>query len=281
VRRLVLLVALALALASAACAGDDGNEGTADRPATEASPEATATTADSTEDLVAEAAESTSGEGSSLVAVEATISLPGQAEQTFSAEGAFDYEKRLGSMTIDFGGAGTEVVFDDEIVYAEVPRGALPGGKSWLRIDLATLGEGSGIDLAQLAQAGQATPGQYLRWLRAAEGVERVGEEEVRGVETTHYRALIDLERLADLEPELRASLRALGTELDEVPTDVWVDEEGLVRRIVQEYETRFAGERASTRVAIDLYDFGADVEAEAPPPELVFDIADLIGGGS
>ena len=177
------------------------------------------------------------------------------------------------------GGGETELLYDETVAYAQVPEGTLPVGRPWLKIDLETLGDLSGIDLAQLAQAGQATPAQYLRWLSAAKDVDRVGEEDVRGVRTTHYRGVIDVQRLIEEQPELRRSLEAL--DLDEVPTEVWIDGDGLLRRLTQEYELSSAGEKTSTRVTMELYDFGVEVDVEPPAPEEVFDVSDLIGGSS
>jgi hypothetical protein len=263
--RLLLISTLTVA-AVAACGGEEETQPM--RPTTSA-PTATE---ESSGDLAA-AAESTSETGSSRVAFEATID-----EQSFSGEGAFDYDEGVGSMTLELGGTATELFFQDDAVYTELPLGALPLGKRWIRIDLERLGEVSGLDLPQLAQAGQATPGLYLRFLRAAEDVELVGKEDVRGVETTHYRALLDLEQLAEEEPGLRESVRALGSELvlDAVPTEVWIDDDGLVRRISQEYESG----TSRTKVTMELYDFGLEVDAEAPPEELVLNLGDLIGGG-
>jgi hypothetical protein len=254
----------------AACGGEEEMPRTAADRASE-----------STAALVAEAGESTSTQGSSRVAVDATLILPGGDEESFSGEGAFDYDEQVGRLTVELAGTPTEVVFDGDVVYAEVPPGALPLGRRWVKIDLRSLGAASGIDLAQLVQAGQTAPGRYLRWLSAARDVERVGEETVRGVETTHYRALIDLERLATEEPELRDSLRALSSEqgLDAVPTEVWIDGDGLVRRLRQDYETSPSGAKTRTSVTMELYDFGVEVDAERPEPEEVFDISELIGG--
>jgi hypothetical protein len=272
--RLVLMGLLAAVLL-AACGGND------DEAAPETSSARTATSQESSNaGLVAEAGKGTFAQGSSRVAFEATVTGSGGEKQSFTADGAFDFEKQIGRLSFSVGaGEKTELLYERDVVYARVPEGTLPVGRPWLKIDLETLGDVSGIDLAQLAQAGQATPAQYLRWLSAAKDVERVGEEEVRGVQTTHYRGVIDVKRLSEEQPALRRSLD--GLDLDEVPTEVWIDRDGLLRRMTQEYELSSAGEKTLTSVTMELYDFGVEVDAEPPDPEEVFDVSDLIGGSS
>jgi LppX_LprAFG lipoprotein len=265
--RLVLIGLLAAACV-ASCGGDDEPES---RGAVTHGPDP------SSAGVLAEAGEGTLAEGSSRVALDATITGAGGDEQSFSADGAFDFEEEAGRFEFSIDGGEGELLYAGDVVYARLPAGMLPIGDTWVKVDLETLG--ASVDFAQLAQAGSATPAQYLRWLRAAKDVELVGDEEVRGVPTTHHRGVIDVNRLIEEQPDLRRSLQAL--DLDEVPTDVWIDEEGLIRRVTQEYELGSAEAKTSTTVTMELYDFGVEVNAEAPGPEEVFDVSDLIGGSS
>ena len=145
-----------------------------------------------------------------------------------------------------------------------------------------SFGNSAGVDFAQLAQGNQSDPAQYLRWLWAVgEDVEELGTETVRGVETTHYRATVELDRVVEAgEPEVRDATRVWidllkrQLELGEVPIDVWVDEDGLVRRIEQEYEVG----GTQTQIRMELDDFGIEVDAEAPPADQVIDLGDLGG---
>jgi hypothetical protein len=193
----------------------------------------------------------------------------------------------VGEMQLDLGGLGAgvgelELVFADNVVYYHLPPGTLPGGKDWIKIDVEALGNSAGVDFAQLAQGNQSDPAQYLRWLWAVgEDIEELGTETVRGVETTHYRATVDLDRVVEAaEPEVRDATRVwidlLKKQLDlgEVPIDVWVDEDGLVRRIEQEYE--ISG--TQTQIRMELDDFGIEVDAEAPPADEVIDLGELGG---
>ena len=236
--------------------------------------------------LLVGAAAATADAGSSRVFVEASV-----GGQSFTGEGAYDYRADRGHLTLDLAALGAglgevELVFADHVVYYRLPAemGPLAGDKSWVKIDLEALGKASGSNLDALAQGNQTDPGQYLRWLKATGAdVEEIGTESVRGVETTHYRASVDLDKVVETAaPEVRGATRAwidrLKSELDSdvVPIDVWVDGDGLVRRIRQEYEIR----DTKTEITLELYDFGVEVDAKAPPPDDVVDLGDLLEGG-
>jgi hypothetical protein len=166
-----------------------------------------------------------------------------------------------------------------------------PGLKGWIRFDLQALGEEAGLDFDQLMQLGsQSDPSQALAYLRAAsDDIQEVGSEEVRGVETTHYRMTVDLARVAAAAPPAqREALQAQVDELIEksriqnVPTDVWIDEDGLVRRQRLTYENMaFApGVHGDMTMTMELFDFGVDVEVDPPPASQVVDLQELLKGG-
>lgn len=66
------------------------------------------------------------------------------------------------------------------------------------------------------------------------------------------------------------------------MPTEVWVDEDGRVRRVRMEYADVATGEGASADVTVttELYDFGADVRVEPPPPDRVLNLGEGSGAG-
>jgi hypothetical protein len=297
------LIALwaALALLPLACAGGDEEPGageatttvagtTAAAAPTETEAPATTTTKTASTDepvdpaAIAEAAGKTAAQGSARVATSVTVTGPGEAEQSFEGEGAFDFERRAGRMTIRPGsGEEAEVVFVDSVVYYRLPAGALPGGKSWLQLDLQSVADASSLDFGPLVQGSQADPFQYLLWLAAlGPEVTKLGEEEVRGVPTMRYRAEVDLRRLDEQAPpgkeaEWRAYVETLRGRLgvEAIPVEIWVDADGLIRRL--RHEVAFAAEGSSTTATTELYDFGIQVDAEAPPPGQVAAIGDLI----
>jgi hypothetical protein len=117
--------------------------------------------------------------------------------------------------------------------------------------------------------------------------VETVGSEELRGVATTHYRAVIDPSELSKLAPPQGAtasqSLVDRITEqsgLDPVPVDVWIDDTGLVRKLAMAFEATDASTSQSSDVSVsfEIWDYGEAVEIELPPAPQVVDAATVRG---
>jgi hypothetical protein len=246
---------------------------------------------------VAQAATKYDEAGSSRVSMSATMTgVPG-GPFTFTGEGEFDRER--GRMTMDMselgeatGGAFAgelEMILDDLVMYMKFPEAIteqLPGGKSWVRIDLREAGKELGIDLEELMQVQQSDPSQSLQYLRgASDDFEEVGEEEVRGVETTHYRGTIDLHKAVEQLPEdaresFERAIDLIGT--DELPLDVWIDDDGMARRMKYEQPLPSGGgEEGAMELTMEFFDFGVDVDVEPPPSDEVIDIRELIGAGS
>jgi hypothetical protein len=277
VRRPAFLLALVLGLA--ACSGSGNADGEAVE--TQARPA-------SAQAAVAAAGEATQGARSARVTFTATLE-GGAAEGTFTGEGAFT--ERRGRMTMDLSGLGgggafgsgkLEVIFDRLVVYLRFPPEVvqgLPGARAWLKIDLAALGAQQGIDFEQLLQLNQSDPTEALVYLRAAgSDFREVGTERVRGAETTRYRGTIDLRKVAAQAPAQARKSYERVIELSgktELPMDVWIDEEGLARRI--RFEQRLPN-GAALKMTQELYDFGADVDVELPPADQVTDLTELIG---
>ena len=278
------LVLATLVLPLAACGGHGSGGGGGNEGGESASPR----------ERIAAAAELTRDAGTSKLSFSATVSEQGK-EAKLTGEGEFDYEARRGRLTYDLGdlvepegqpGNGeAEVVFDRTIFYLRFPMlaGSLPDGKEWVRLDLRKLGAMQGIDLSQLSQVNQ-DPSQLLDYLRATSSeISEVGEEDVRGDPTTHYRARIDLDKVPsqvpeEVRPAVRASVAVLKRELgsSSLPVDVWIDREGRVRRLREAVPAR----GNDVELTIELYDFGAEVDVELPPEDETVDLAELLGGG-
>ena len=260
-RGLVLLPLLLLALVAAACGARGGFQA----------------------DAVAAAAAKTDEAGSSRVAFELSANVLGRDVQ-LRAQGAFDYEAARGRFQVDasslLAGAAVEVRAVDSTLYVRVPPGLsllVPMVKPWL----AVRGEAS-LDAFGLGEL-QQDPGQLLALLRASSTqVTKTGTAVVRGTETTRYTAHIELTKaleanagelgLTELE---RAQLRRAAQELRRqaklttVPVGVFVDGDGLVRRL-----TLVSG---GERVSVDFWDFGTDVDVQAPPAADVTDATQLL----
>ena len=131
-------------------------------------------------------------------------------------------------------------------------------------VDLQNIADASGIDFGPLVQGSQADPSQYLLWLSAlGPGVTKIGEEEIRGVPTSRYRAVVDLNLLESQAPpgkeaEWSAYVQTLRDQigLDFVPVDVEnVEQAGPLGRL-----DLVAPEHALARVGVEPPDLQRDV---------------------
>ena len=74
--------------------------------------------------------------------------------------------------------------------------------------------------------------------------MEDQGSEDVDGVSTTKYHAVIDLDKIAGLAPaDQREAVGRLGElaedtyGISELPLDVWIDDQGLPRKLFYEID--------------------------------------------
>jgi hypothetical protein len=158
--------------------------------------------------------------------------------------------------------------------------GSLPGApraildRPWVTAELP----------AGTSSAGTQNFGDQLAALRGAGDVQETGHEVIRGVETTRYHAEIDTQRALDrVDAADRDSVqKALELFGDSMPMDVWIDGDGLPRRVAMKIRTTAAGQSISVDERIDFYDFGADVSVEAPPADEVMPMTDFqaLAGG-
>jgi hypothetical protein len=300
-----LVLWLALALLAVGCSGDSDPEGSA----TNTGGTSTETTAEGstgeTEEapptspgaavgeqvepaVIADAAANTREAKTARVATLVRVVEPG-GQQRFGGQGKFDFERRAGRMTLrliegESAGFGqATAVFVDSTVYYQLPVGALAGDKRWIQLDLQNVADASSLDFGPLVQGSQADPTQYLLWLSAlGPGITKIGEEEVRGVPTSRYRAAVDLNLLEQEAPpgkeaEWAAYVQMLRDRLGLafIPVEVWIDEEGLIRRFNHEYG--FSAEGTTAVVTTELFDFGIPVNVSAPSPDQVVTLNDLI----
>jgi hypothetical protein len=241
-----------------------------------------------------------------------SMSLSGAGEPfAFTGEGAFDtasdraslsmdlssLAKLLGSFVTGLAGsnAGDVPDFDDPSgwridavqvgteSYVHFPALAdrLPEGKSWIRTDGNA--NADGFDLEQFSSG---DPRELLDVLKAASSeIETLGREELHGVETTHYRALIDPREYArrataGKSEELFSLVGELGAHpgLTTVPADVWLDAEGLVRKLSLEISAGPPGssESSDASITFELWDYGEDVAVEVPPASEVVNASAL-----
>jgi hypothetical protein len=243
-----------------------------------------------------------------------SMEIPGFDQAfSFSASGASDTASGEGEITLDMGSFGKlmgglagsmggnvpagfddpekwkmELRLDGDVAYMRMPLLAdkLPGGKEWVRLDLKKAASVQGLDLEQFQGFAQGSdPRQMLDFLRAVSSeVTRMGTEEVRGVETTHYFAVVDLKKaLADLartsgQETLFSQFGGFADSLQNLPIDVWVDADNLVRRMNMDLSFAVPGQGAAkASVAMELFDYGRPVSVDVPPASDTVDVSSLV----
>jgi hypothetical protein len=166
-----------------------------------------------------------------------------------------------GNVTFEAIGAGKYFYFRGG------PFDQLSGGK-WVRMK----------DDDPSFNLGQNDPSKMLEYLRATSEIDEVGEDTVRGAHTTHYDARINLDKVAErVSPEAAQALEQATKTLKtkEIPLDVWIDDDGLVRRLTMDWHP--AG--GTFTLSLDLFDFG-EVDIDVPSAAETTDLSKLMGGG-
>lgn len=229
------------------------------------------------------------------IALEQTMETA-QGNLELTGEGVVDFAKGAGSMTLTPSGeagqmglqGNIETRFEGTMVYLKMPTLTQQMGVQtpWISMDLSKLPEGRGLE--QLQQLSN-DPSDTLDMLEAVgDDIEEVGEEEVRGEPTTHYKATIDVKRVLELTSEgpgspLGKQFDAMG--LDRMPTELWIDGEGRLRRqtVTLDYSKGKPKDAPPglTKMTMrnEYFDFGAPVTIETPPESETTDLNKLLEG--
>ena len=213
---------------------------------------------------VAEAAERTAAAPGYRFEMSGTMAGVATGSVQMTGSGAYNGATDRFSMELSMSGAAvggglqmTEVG-EGSTFYISSPlfSSALPGGKSWVKVNLEELlGEGINAD-----------PREQLAELESVADITVVGSEKIRGAQTTHYSALIDAGSVG---------MTGAGASTA-IPTDIWIDANGYVRRQTARTPS-FLGGAGSIDLRMDLYAFGSSPEVVLPPESLVFDGGELI----
>jgi pyruvate/2-oxoglutarate dehydrogenase complex dihydrolipoamide acyltransferase (E2) component len=294
-RRSVLGVAVvATSVAIAGCGGDKDDDAA---PAAKSTPAPTvttpaATTPAATTEAQAPAAEPVpvSGDpvgravavlarqkGGLAVSMRGSISAQG-VDSALTGTGRIDRRSHRGSFTVVTAIHDAKVsirsVMDGHSVYlnSDAFNGRLPGGRSWMKIDLAKAARQKGFDLAALGTNGPSQdPSQVLDYLRGAGRAKKVGTETVRGVKTTRYRIIANLRR-AKARSTTTASKLAIEQLVDslggktKLPVDVWIDGRHRIVRERVRYTAELRGAENAMDFTTDFTGFGVAVKADPPP---------------
>lgn len=306
-RKLLVLLALtAMAVLAGACdPPEDGASRTEKNPSENGTP--ARAEGPTPVETVQVAYRETAAEGTARISYEATTTGPtvdpessagdSSGAMTVKGGGVTDFSGAASSLTIGTPGMGDlEMRQVGETVYVKLPDefvAQTSGSKPWVRVDLDAL-YGQQYGGAPVQGGASGDPTRQLEYLRGvSDSVEKIGEERVRGVPTTHYEATVDLNREvagqdAGVKEANQELVKRLGT--SKLPVEVWVDEENRVRRYALDVSVPMPESAASqgasqgddrlrTRMVIEYYDFGTPVDVQAPPRDQTTDGSKLLAG--
>ncbi len=208
-------------------------------------------------------------------------------------EGAYDVATKASSMSMDLSGMAGLMGADPSTagmgdLMGEPMQMIVIGETGWMKWGLfsmmgVTADQWVEMDSTEISGmtegfgAGSATdPTEFLRQLEDANAdIEELGTETVRGIETTHYRAVVDLAELqAALPADQAADLEAtMGAGLDTLPMEFWIGDDGLVYRWSTTMDMSGMADAAgigSVAMTYEMFDYGQDVGIVAPDPSLV-----------
>lgn len=254
-RLLAPVLAAAVALTLAACGGSAKTT--------------TGTTSTVSTSAVTDAIAKTTKAGSEHAVVAAVVTAGGNTIRV-SGNGDFDSKQHTGSLHATFAVGGLQStideVLDGQTAYVSSPlfSTALPAGKTWLKLDLATASKTLGVNASALTAQ---DPTAALAQAQAITGLHDLGTATLNGVQTTRYRGSIDVAKLP-------AATRQLLTETSARfgPMDVWVGADGYVHRVRVATTAKANGQTAKTVVTMTLSGYGVPVSASPPPAAATVD---------
>jgi hypothetical protein len=198
-------------------------------------------------------------------------------------------------MTMDLGmlGGEMEILMDGGVMYMRAPM-FQDAGTDWVSMDPSKMDPAAAAQFGGFG-AGTTDPSAYVGLFAGVFDVKVSGEEELKGVPTTHYVGTIDLKKVlkgfsdvvgehadAATKKQLKAAVKqfeSLGID-DKIPFEIWIDAEGLPRRqrITMDFGKLVPGaDEASMEMTVDFSDFGKPVDIDIPPPSEVTDMTDAM----
>jgi hypothetical protein len=224
-----------------------------------------------------DAAEATAAE-TSRFEMSFEIANPEREAENFNleAEGVFDYPNERGLMTV----SGKLPFLADDLAMKEFrllgvsgyTRWVVKGKSYWVKEEEVESSDDP-TELLIPFPGSPTNPTDVLtRVLLASEENEEVGADDVRGTETTHYRARVDLRKLVT---QLPAAQRPEG-EVEElwgarfVPVEIWIDDESRLRRITIRQSGKDENGTTETRTTVELFDYGVEVDVQPPDGEVI-----------
>jgi hypothetical protein len=179
-----------------------------------------------------------------------------------------------------------DMVFKGYTYYMHLPflAGRMPAGKTWMKLNVASLVKQQyGFSPGDF-QNGTTDPGQFLKMLKASHATV-VGHAVLHGVPTTAYRATVDLQSMIDQLPSgerahAKAGIDKLIAQVgaSTLPVEAWVDSSNHVRRMHMSVPFSALGSSGGADLTMDLLDVGSARPVVVPPDSQVFDATGIVG---
>ena len=195
----------------------------------------------------------------------------GGTRVTIRGEGVYDFRGRLGRLRVllpqDPAGTSehrpiTELLAPGALFMKN--RGAGVPADKWVRVDTAGLSDGN------LVTGGATDPLAAAEVLRGTRTATYVGVTELAGTEVRHYRGTADLTaaaRSASAANRGVLAAAAKGFATAAVPFDVYLDDEGRIRKVRHRFSFVNGQQPGTVAVASTtlLYDFGVAADVRLP----------------
>lgn len=209
--------------------------------------------------------------------------------------GTFDTRGHSGSMSMvmDVAAEGAtktlkiNEVLDNGTIYEQLPASMDSSlgivGKKWIEINLS---KATGIPgLSSLASSDTTeNPGEMLQYLKAASGgITNIGHQVVDGIETTGYKASIQLSKVPGAVPAseraaAQAAMNKIASEahVSSIPVTVWIDKKQLVRRMTLAITVTADGQTIDEKFTITMPEYGPQSPPAIPPSSEVAPVSAL-----
>jgi hypothetical protein len=214
----------------------------------------------------------------------AVMSLTGATPVTASMTGAINTATDDGTMSMHEVVDGTHVsapmVFSGLNFWMR--SGAIPGaskltaGKPWIYVDMSKALGAMGVG----SLPGTTDPSQFLSYLTAVgANPTRVASVSINGVQTTEYRAVINLDQYAKSGQAPKATVSAIESAIGShtMPVEAWIDSQKRVRRIHIAFPECVDGSKVQFSMTMGLYDFGPQPQAQTPLRSQVYNLTHIL----
>ncbi|GHH28187.1 hypothetical protein [Streptomyces lanatus] len=201
----------------------------------------------------------------------------GGTRVTIRGEGVYDFRGQLGRLRVllpqDPAGATAHRPIMELLAPGALfmkNRGAGVPADKWVRVDTRTLSDGN------LVTGGATDPFVAAEVLRGVRRATYVGQTDVAGTAVRHYRGTADLGIAAQEATKGNAdalAAAAKGFATDQVPFDVFLDEDGRIRKVRHRFS--FVNGQQGDAVAVAsttlLYDFGVRTDVRLPDGDDIY----------